>query len=248
MSLGKTWITSKSADRIPVFFLAFLSMCFFLSACSDNQGELVAKSATAPTPSQIVSQPAMPAGHPPIGGSGMSEMMGGGVSALSPGPAPELVIEGTTVKVASLVFQIDPAWVSEKPQSSMRAAQFRLPALPQGDGDAEIAIFQGIGGSADANIDRWINQFSDRSVEPKREKFQLGPFTVETVDISGTFNAAMTPMMASGTPKTGYRMIAAVVEGTGKGPWHIKLTGTHKAIESWKTAFDAMIHSLKPVE
>src|SRR5881396_600245 len=50
-------------------------------------------------------------------------------------------------------------WVSERPSSSMRVSQYKLPAA---DGDSEAASLvvyyfgQGQGGSVDANLERWI--------------------------------------------------------------------------------------------
>ncbi|MBN2329510.1 MAG: hypothetical protein JXR73_20380 [Candidatus Omnitrophica bacterium] len=214
-------------------------------SCSNNQGELVDKSPSseAPTSAQAAAQD-LPADHPPIGGSGMNSMTGGGMTALSPGPAPEAIVAGNVAKAAFLQFKIDPSWISEKPQSSMRAAQFRLPAPEGADGDGELAIFQGIGGSATANIQRWINQLNDRVGDPQIVKKQVGAFAIQTLDVTGTL--AVTAMMGgAGESKTGYRMLAAVVEGPEQGPWHFKLTGPSETLEHWKPAFEAMIDSLE---
>ncbi len=62
-------------------------------------------------------------------------------------------------------------WVSEQPSSSMRKSQYRLPG-PDTGGDAEVAVFAGIGGSAQANIDRWIGQFSGPDGSPAKDSRQ----------------------------------------------------------------------------
>ncbi len=229
--------------------LSYLFMPLFLVvSCSDNQGELVEKSPSSlsATPRQIAEQPVLPDGHPPIGGAGMAEMMGKRPGTMSLAAGSEPVISGSTVQVAGLEFEIDPAWTSEKPQGTMRAAQFRIPAMDGTGSDGELSIFQGIGGSADANLERWIAQFSDTAKEPKIEKKKIGSLSVQTLDVSGSLTIS-TMMGGNGATQAGSRMLAAVVEGTSGGPWHFKLIGPEKTLEYWKPAFGTMIESLKPL-
>ncbi|GAB4251160.1 MAG: hypothetical protein Kow00109_26930 [Acidobacteriota bacterium] len=138
-------------------------------------------------------------------------------------------------------------WIAETPSSSMRQAQFRLPGEA---GDAEVAVFTGIGGSPQANIDRWVGQFSgdaDRP-EPQTTSRQIGPYRVTVVDVSGTYHpAGMGPMMgggASAEPKPGYRMLAAIIELEGQRPVFVKLTGPAETVEKWADSFQAYLDSL----
>jgi len=220
-------------NRCWIAIIAFAAL-----SCSDNQGQLVDKTASdTPIPLEIASAQ-LPADHPPI-----QEL-----SAPESAPASMPVIEGNTATAASLSFQIDPQWTVETPASSMRAAQFRLPAV-EGDAEAgELAIFQGIGGSPDANVKRWIEQFQQPDGKPsseaaKVENKKVGDFIVMTLDVGGTYSGSS--MMGGGSDKPGFRMLAAVVVGP-NGPWQFKLTGTEKTIGHWKPAFDALIDSLKP--
>ena len=48
-------------------------------------------------------------------------------------------------------------WVSVKPSSSMRFKEF---LIKNSKGEFSLIVFKNIGGSADQNISRWINQFS----------------------------------------------------------------------------------------
>lgn len=229
--------------------ISYLSMSLFLLvSCSDNQGELVKKSpaSSSATPVQIAEQPILPDGHPPIGGSGMAQMMGSRPGAMPPGVGSEPVITGSTVRVAGLEFEIDPAWISEKPQGIMRAAQFHIPSAEGAGNDGELSIFQGIGGSADANLERWISQFGETAQDPKIEKKKVGTLSVQTLDVSGSLTIS-TIMGGQGTAQAGSRMLAAVVEGASGGPWHFKLIGPEKTLEYWKPAFDTLIDSLKPL-
>ena len=146
-------------------------------------------------------------------------------------------------------FTVPAGWVSEKPSSAMRHAQYRLPGQ-DGAGDAEVAVFTGIGGSAQANVDRWIHQFAKSDGSPIGnaaliEKKQIGSYAVTEVDVSGTYTAAMGPMMGGGSAETfpHYRMLAAVIE-TGQGPWFVKLTGPAATVAHWKESFDQYIDSI----
>ncbi len=228
--------------------LLTLTIAMTLIACSDNQGELVDKSqdpSSQNTDSNTQEQSNLPPDHPPISGvqGGASGMPSGGAEASLP------QIEGNQVTVAGITFQIDTAWKAEQPSSSMRAAQFNLPAPEGSRGSAELALFQGIFGSADANIKRWIGQFVQPDGTPSSEAAKInsmkaGEFSVTTLDISGTFSAA--PMMGGGAgPQENQRMLAAMIVGPG-GPWQFKLIGPENTVTHWKAAFDKMLESLKP--
>jgi len=160
------------------------------------------------------------------------------------GASGKATVDGTTVQVGVLAMTVDPAWISEPPKSAMRAAQFHL-LPPEGvEGAGELVLFQGIGGSADANIQRWIGQFSQREGEPSVENKTIGGLTVHLLDVSGVYSGAMGMSNESASRS---RMLAAVVEGHPTGPWHIKLTGPVETLAYWKIAFLTTIESLKIV-
>lgn len=229
-----------------------LLLSSLLISCSNNSGQLVDKTETpesSPSESNsIASNPStsnstLPQGHPPINEMNRQAME---VREQPNTAAPQTTIEGTTAKIAGLSFTIAPEWQSTPPSSMMRAAQFTVPAA-EGDSEAgELVLFQGIGGSAQMNIDRWVGQFSNQSGAPESGQKDIGTLKIYTVDINGTYSASMGPMMAAQTvTKTDYRMLAAVVEGA-DGPWHFKLTGPKATLEKWKPAFMQLIDSLKP--
>lgn len=222
-------------------FLCLIAAMAFAS-CSNNQGEFVDAPEGEQAPPQVAQTSEIPANHPPIS-SGQSPQ---GESMLMPGPKAEpLKVTGSQATAAGLSFKIDPSWRSEKPSSSFRAAQFRLPA-PQGvEGSGELALFQGIGGSAEQNIDRWIGQITNPQGEPEKTQKTVNGFSVHTLDIKGTLSVGS--MMGGGEAKEGMRMLAAVVEGPG-GPWHIKLTGPDAVLEHWKPAFLELVNSLQAAQ
>ncbi|MGC9326911.1 MAG: hypothetical protein ACP5I1_04700, partial [Candidatus Hinthialibacter sp.] len=175
-------------------------------SCSNNEGELVDKSPSSEAPASAhAAESDLASDHPPISRSGENSSRIGGMAA-----PPEAIVVGDVAKAASLQFKIDPSWISESPQSSRRAAQFRLPAPEGADGNGELVIFQGIGGSAEANIYRWISQFSHRDVDPQIVKKQIGPFMIQTLDAAGVL-AVSTMMGGAGESKPGSRMLASVI-------------------------------------
>jgi hypothetical protein len=166
--------------------------------------------------------------------------------------SPAVPSQGATGGVKSLgPFKVivPEGWMEESPSSAMRKAQYRLPKIEGDTEDGELIAFyfgQGQGGSVEANIDRWIGQISQPGGSPSKEKAkttnrEVAGMKVTLVDVSGTYTNAM---MGNSSPRTGYRMLAAVIE-TGEGPWFFKLVGPEKTVAKWSGSFDQFINSLK---
>ncbi len=149
-------------------------------------------------------------------------------------------------------FKVPDGWTVEKPTSEMRVAQYKL---PKADGDSEDALLvvyyfgQGQGGSAQANIDRWINQIKQPDGQDSKEKAKTETLTanglqVNTVDVSGNYAGGMSPDSAPANNKSIYRLRAAVVE-TPKGSYFVKLTGPEKTVGRWDQAYNDYIKSFE---
>ncbi len=158
---------------------------------------------------------------------------------------------GTPGGGAGLKYTAPADWISEKPSSSMRQAQFRLPRAEGDSQDGELVVFffQGGGGGVQANIDRWIGQFTKPDGSPANDvaktthKVSHGiPLTV--VDVSGTYMAGSMGMGGESKPKQGFRMLAAVAEA-GNGPWFFKLTGPAKTIGKWENSFQGFLDTIQ---
>ncbi len=156
----------------------------------------------------------------------------------------------TTTKSGSgsgLSWQVPNDWTAEQPTSSMRIAQFSLPRSGSDAEDASLVIFYfgGEGGGTDANIQRWISQFSEADVaasEPKRT--EVNGLAQTHVDITGTYLFKTRPMAPTATEKPGFRMLAAVIEGAG-GPWFVKFVGPKDTVAKWEAAFQGFLASCK---
>jgi len=151
---------------------------------------------------------------------------------------------------AALKFTAPPEWVLEQPTSSMRQAQYRL-ARAEGDSeDAELVVFyfQGGGGGVQANIDRWIGQFSKADGSPvtdaKTTNRQSHGIPLTILDVNGTYNSSSGGMSIQPAVKPNYRMLAVVAE-SGSGPWFFRLTGPMKTVGKWEPSFQAFLDTIQ---
>jgi len=151
-----------------------------------------------------------------------------------------------------LRYKAPEGWTAEKPTSDMRVAQYKL---PKADGDGEDALLvvyyfgQGQGGSAQANIDRWINQVKQPDGQPSKEKAKTETLTVNglpvnTVDVTGNYAGGMSPDSAPANNKSIYRLRAAVID-TPKGSYFVKLTGPEKTVSHWDQAYTDYLKSFE---
>jgi hypothetical protein len=166
--------------------------------------------------------------------------------------APVASAETQTVRTeaAGLRFRVPGDWTRVPAPSDMRAAQFRVPRAGSDAEDGELVLFffgKGQGGSAEQNVDRWTGQFSQPDGKPSKDAAVVTIRTVNglkqtSVDVGGTYKPA--PMGGAGGPeKSGWRLLAAVVEGDG-GPWFWRLTGPDATVAAAKPQFEALLASL----
>ena len=149
-----------------------------------------------------------------------------------------------------LLFTAPSDWTTRQPQSSMRVAEYQLPATP-GDtepGELVVYYFGGSGGTVDANIQRWLGQMKqpdgrDTAAVAKRESRAINALNISLLDVSGTYIAEVRPGSTEHYNKPSYRMRAAVIE-TPRGPYYVKLVGPEKTIARWGDAFAAFVESM----
>jgi hypothetical protein len=152
---------------------------------------------------------------------------------------------------ATLTFTAPAGWTSKPSTSTMRVAEFVLPKVAGDAEDASLVVyfFGGQGGSAQANIDRWISQMEQPSGKPSKDVAVASSMTVNglkisLVDVSGTYTAEMSPGSADHVNKTGFRLKAAMIETPG-GPYYIKLTGPAKTVAKWDASLTAFLKTLQ---
>jgi hypothetical protein len=133
----------------------------------------------------------------------------------------------------------------------MRVDQYRIPGVDGDQVDSEMVVFHfgGGGGSVQANVDRWVGQFSDVEGDPVSDQIRFSEkdgqgIDITIVDVRGTYNESRGPMMAETTARPRYRMLAAVVAGAG-GPWFFKLTGPENTVNQSEDRFRSLLDSLQ---
>jgi len=137
------------------------------------------------------------------------------------------------------------AWQKEEPSNNFRWLQFGVPAA-QGDKEgATLAISKGLGGGANANIERWKKSFTppagktaDESA--KVEEMKIGGAKATYLDASGTF----TDPFSKAGPQPDYRMLAVYYDGKDN-PYTFKFIGPAKTIEANKKDFDEFLKAFK---
>ena len=140
------------------------------------------------------------------------------------------------------------SWQSQPPSSSMRVAQYRVPAAP-GSSDGEAVVFyfgKGQGGTVEANIERWASQFSNpdgRPVNPRVQKVTANGLAVTIVELNGSY-ARGVGTGPQGEAKPNQTLLAAVVE-TPEGNVTIQLYGSKETVAAQRKGFDAMVRGFK---
>jgi hypothetical protein len=154
----------------------------------------------------------------------------------------------TAFQKSSLKFTVPAGWVEEERTSSMRVAQYRLPKAATDKEDASLVLYyfgQGQGGSATANVERWVGQMKQaEGSSAKQEGLEVNGLKVTTVDVSGTYGAETAPGSGTFHNKPGYRLRAAVVE-TPNGSYYVKLVGPEKTVAQWNESFLSYIKSFE---
>ncbi len=151
-----------------------------------------------------------------------------------------------------LRFKAPDGWTVEKPSSSMRAAQYKLPKVEGDKEDASLVLYffgSNQGGTAQANIDRWIGQMqqpdgSSSKDKAKTENLTINGLKVTSVDVTGTYTAEMAPGSGSFHNDENYRLRAAVIE-TPKGNYFVKLAGPAKTVARWEQAYTEYLKSFE---
>lgn len=153
-----------------------------------------------------------------------------------------------TLADGALTLEAPKSWERRAPKSRIIEHEF---ATPKAEGDALEGRFtvMGAGGGVDANIKRWIGQFSqpDGSAtkdKAKQQTLKIAEMEVHFVDISGDFNDQAGPF-APAVLRENYRMLAAIVVTEKLGQHFLKLYGPKATVAAQEKAFQDMLGTLK---
>ncbi|MFO0879010.1 MAG: hypothetical protein U0840_16830 [Gemmataceae bacterium] len=159
--------------------------------------------------------------------------------------------KGSSIDLDGVESKTPAAWVKEAPANTMRFAQFKLPKVKGDKDDGELVIFKGLGGSAEANIDRWKKQF----VAPKGKgiddiskvtNIEMAGGKGLMVEVSGTymFNPAPFNPRSKAVPREEYKMVGIHLDGP-KDVYHIRMVGPAKTMDHYRKGFEEWVKGYK---
>lgn len=160
--------------------------------------------------------------------------------------------EETKVKLAEgkIVLSAPESWERKEPRTRIVEVEFAVPA-PEGDSDPARLTMMASGGGVEANIDRWIGQFTQPDKQKttrdvtKIEKQKIAGVQVHVVDITGNFKDQPRGPFGPTVMKEKFRMLAAIIETKSSGTYYIKLYGPAETIHGNADGFKAMLKSLE---
>jgi hypothetical protein len=152
-----------------------------------------------------------------------------------------------TLAEGKLTLTAPANWKKQQPSVRIIEAEFAIPAADGDKNDGRLTIMAA-GGTVEANIERWVGQFSQPDGKntkdiTKSEKTTVDGQEVNLVDISGPYKDQRGPFAPAQTYED-YRMLAAIVSTKDSGRYFIKLYGPRKTIGANEDAFRKMVESL----
>ena len=161
---------------------------------------------------------------------------------IRPMSAEEEAEEGHEVKLGDgkVTLTVTADWEETEPKfKRIVSAEF---AVKPADGDqaAGRVTLGGLGGGVDANLSRWISQYTD--AETERETEDVAGQEVTTVSVRGTYKGSRFRKEPSGP---GYRLLGAIVQTKDAGTYYVKFYGPEKTVDENEEAFHEMLKSLK---
>lgn len=174
-----------------------------------------------------------------------------GASASAPkGPPRDVTPSGKTHEqaLAELTIAVPEEWTSTPTTSSMRVAQWALPG-PGGDAELVVYRFADGAGTVEANIARWKGQFTPpegKTIDDVTvtKTLDAGELKITLLDVRGRYVAQVQPGATSTHDEPDYRMLTAIVQGSGD-PFYFKLLGPEATLGVWAEAYEALLTTAK---
>ena len=143
-------------------------------------------------------------------------------------------------EVQNITYKLPDSWIA-----NISDKQFRLLEQSFIDGsDFNVVLFANIQGTADQNIDRWINQFQIEDSNIETIKDTLSSKYISTVELYGTYEVPN--MVNRNAPKElrqEYGLLGAVIE-FGNSIYFVKAVGRNDLIKANKSNFNDFIYSI----
>jgi hypothetical protein len=171
----------------------------------------------------------------------------GGAATGGEAPGPVAAAGAERVAISGLAFSVPEQWQSQPPSTSMRLAEYTVPG-PAGAASLVVYRFPG-GGSAKANVDRWIGQFQGANGASARDtavvqSSERGGLTLTSLDVSGRYEGTQMPGAPAQPAIADARLLALVVEGRDD-PYFFKLQGPAGTVGTWVEAWAQLTASVQ---
>lgn len=139
-------------------------------------------------------------------------------------------------------------WVRKKPRTNIVQYEFAIPGT-EDEAAARLTIM-GAGGGVEANVARWVGQFTAVDDQPIKNaadptESEVAGQKVHWVDLSGTYADSPRGPFGPKTQRPGYRMLSAIIATKEQGQYFVKCYGPAKTVAAAEKSFKGFIQSLK---
>ncbi|MGB8332115.1 MAG: hypothetical protein WCE62_18460 [Polyangiales bacterium] len=223
------------------------TLCVLLVAGCQGKGPTPTEADPSTGPAPELGTTDMGGAHPAVGTQDPHAGMALPQSPAATGTSAGQPDASGMIDVGAIAFKVPSNWEVQQPKSSMRRAQL---GAPGSKGPAELIVFffgpQGAG-TAKANVDRWIGQFTKPDGSPvtdaKQTSSQVAGFEVTKVEVTGLYGGGMGPTGQPEAAQADQRLLAAIVNAE-DGPYYFKLLGPQATVSENSGAFDQLISSI----
>lgn len=167
--------------------------------------------------------------------------------ATEPKDAEPVMIEGAEGKLS---IPVPGAWQSKEPASNIIEHEFAAKPAEKDAVEGRLTMMMA-GGSVDANVDRWLGQFSKgadgQAPKVKRETLKVNGQEVVWVDVAGTYQDRRGPF-GPAVARENYRMLGAIVSMKGGGLYFLKFYGPSTTMSEHEAGFRQMVEGIRAVD
>lgn len=169
---------------------------------------------------------------------------------VTPALVPALAPATARTNFMGVEVSIPSNWGRVPPTSSMRLAQFQIPAPSASEaGEAVVFYFPpGRGGPKEENIARWTSQFSlpdGQPVKPQIKSQKIDGLDVTLVELNGNYARGVSMGQQEATVRPNQTLLAAIVMTQDGRNITFHLFGPKATVAGQRKAFDNMIKGLK---
>lgn len=138
-------------------------------------------------------------------------------------------------------------WVKVKPKFAFYHAEFKIPKVEGDTSDGRITFSQ-VGGSIDANLERWVGQFKDldKGDEDSIKKMskEIADTNVQIIHIEGTFMEGSGGPFSPKKERKDYVLMGAALEVDSGSNVYIKAYGPRKTMDKNHKHLKSLLESM----